>query len=1160
MRIRELHLTAFGPFTERVLDFGKDGQELVFIHGRNEAGKSSTLRAITDLRYGIHPQSKDNFVHQHRDMRIGALLLDHADVAHTVVRRKGNKATLTFANGDPVPPDVEARITCGLSKEEYESMFGLDHERLRAGGEALLAGEGDIGAALFEASAGVRSIAAVLERLDQTAREFYIPKGRVSRLNEAIRDYSQHRSAYTNAQVKPAQWGDLFKRQQHAQEKVAALESRQQQLHASLRRVTELRAVAPLLRTIDIAQATLDELGGHSLLDENAPTERAGAQAGLAAAEHNAATAAAQMEEARRKLDTLLPERPVLAAAAGIDRLSASVENLDRYRRERDDANGDLIHAQATLAAQAKAIAPGETVERLQQLAPKAGARAEIVKMLHSAETARQRLEDHQLSASSTHDDDRPQERALLPDAAVRQALQLAREAVVRQEGTLKRAARLPGEINSARRTLDATLKLLGIAAIDDLLAIRPLFDGEIDDAKAAFDQGETRKADLEKRIAEIAVALRTNQDMREQLLTDGAVPTADDVAAARAQRDQTVARMRIAGTAASHDAEGTEPLDVTSWQTLADEIRHADTLVDSLARDAKRATQLQACLRKIADLERDRDMLVKERQAIEARQQQEQQAWQGLLAQRQLAQLPPAALREWQNLLNQARTQKEALDLLDDEQRQVADTEKLLANGLRKALGEVSEVHGGIDADGGLDELLAHVDAMEKEFARLEKASATAAGKRAERQEQRAQFASREKQLTEALERARTDLAAACTQLLQPANASVAEAMARLDDFDALNDAVARRDAAQLKLDRASHAIAALEQQANALAHAIGDAEPADIRLYAEQLHTRLEQARSVATARTVVEKAIEQHVAALREHQESIAAHQRKLAALCAAANVQLADALPHAEELSRRKRDAQGMIDRARANLALASSRTEQTLRELLASCDVDCLDADEQSYQQELAQLEAQVRAARTVEETARRELEAVDASDVVIAERQQMERASAAIASALPSWVRARLAHSLLDEALRRFREKAQGPMLLAASHYFQCMTDGQFVRLVSDDNTEGRPTLLAQRGGGALVGVEGMSEGTRDQLYLALRLAALDLRREAGLALPVVLDDVLITSDDARARHVLGALSQFAKGHQVILFTHHAHLLGVAESCLPPRQLAVVAL
>ena len=136
---------------------------------------------------------------------------------------------------------------------------------------------------------------------------------------------------------------------------------------------------------------------------------------------------------------------------------------------------------------------------------------------------------------------------------------------------------------------------------------------------------------------------------------------------------------------------------------------------------------------------------------------------------------------------------------------------------------------------------------------------------------------------------------------------------------------------------------------------------------------------------------------------------------------------------------------------------------------------------------------------------------------------------------MPHWVRTRLAHGLLAEALKGFRERAQGPMLKAASGYLARMTEGEFQGLQQDENEAG-PVLLAQRASGDLLGVRQLSEGTLDQLYLALRLAALDIRRASGIDLPVVLDDILMTSDEARSGAMLEALADFASGHQVIVF------------------------
>jgi uncharacterized protein YhaN len=50
--------------------------------------------------------------------------------------------------------------------------------------------------------------------------------------------------------------------------------------------------------------------------------------------------------------------------------------------------------------------------------------------------------------------------------------------------------------------------------------------------------------------------------------------------------------------------------------------------------------------------------------------------------------------------------------------------------------------------------------------------------------------------------------------------------------------------------------------------------------------------------------------------------------------------------------------------------------------------------------------------------------------------------------------------------------------------------------------------------------------------------------------MPLVLDDALITSDDERAANILRALARFSEGGQVMVFTHHRHLIDVARATL----------
>ena len=120
------------------------------------------------------------------------------------------------------------------------------------------------------------------------------------------------------------------------------------------------------------------------------------------------------------------------------------------------------------------------------------------------------------------------------------------------------------------------------------------------------------------------------------------------------------------------------------------------------------------------------------------------------------------------------------------------------------------------------------------------------------------------------------------------------------------------------------------------------------------------------------------------------------------------------------------------------------------------------------------------------------------------------------------------------------------------------MTDCSFVDLRVDWNDKGEAELMGVRGTGQKqVGVEGMSEGTRDQLFLALRLAFVVNYCKSQGTVPFIADDVLMTFDDARATAALRALETVSKHTQVLLFTHHRHHLDLAKAGLAPASYQV---
>jgi uncharacterized protein YhaN len=97
--------------------------------------------------------------------------------------------------------------------------------------------------------------------------------------------------------------------------------------------------------------------------------------------------------------------------------------------------------------------------------------------------------------------------------------------------------------------------------------------------------------------------------------------------------------------------------------------------------------------------------------------------------------------------------------------------------------------------------------------------------------------------------------------------------------------------------------------------------------------------------------------------------------------------------------------------------------------------------------------------------------------------------------------------------------------------------------------------IVALRDDGKEVSVDGLSEGTRYQLYLALRIASLERYLERNPPLPLVLDDILIHFDDDRAAAAFAVLGELAERMQILFFTHHARDLTLAAGAIAEQRL-----
>ena len=319
--------------------------------------------------------------------------------------------------------------------------------------------------------------------------------------------------------------------------------------------------------------------------------------------------------------------------------------------------------------------------------------------------------------------------------------------------------------------------------------------------------------------------------------------------------------------------------------------------------------------------------------------------------------------------------------------------------------------------------------------------------------------------------------------------------------------------------------------------------------------LHARLVAAQAREARRAELDRRREDAGRAARiaaeAHDGALASLRRRAAELVPA----LAEAeLPEIEALHGRLSAREALrTDRARLRLGLAGAADgvpEAELRTGLDASPPEAIEAELARLAMESEEQESRGRmvfSERDHRERRRAELEAGTGAELAWAERKAAE---AELHAAARSWAVLRIAGLMLGQAVARQRAGQQDPLVSRAGALFAGLTGGAFEGLAQTYDEADAPRLAGLRAGGGLVGIEGLSEGTRDQLYLALRLAYLEDFSTRAEAAPFVGDDLFSTFDDVRTGFGLEALAAIGDRVQPILFTHHRHVAEIAVARL----------
>lgn len=1137
MRLAELSLERYGAFAERSLAIPSNAG-LTIIYGPNEAGKSTWLVALSDFLFGIPERTPHATLFGYDGMRVGATLVDSTGAAMTLRRRRGRGRTLTDATGTPLEESILTRLLGATTRERFSTLFGLNHETLRSGGSRLLAADGDIGRLIVEAGGGLGSLMARLDALDAEADKLFASRRSADRafykaldaFDAADRDVKQHtvtRDAYEQSR----------KAADAATSKLNQVRNDKQAISAELSGLERLVRAVPHLLTLKRLTAALDDFVDIEALPTDYHRKVADALDQREAAAAALADGRAKRDRLIERLDALVVSNAFIKAEARIRDLTEQAIHVRKARTDRPNRLKDLETAETGLATLRRMLhlpVDGDLAARLpsqaamdqvQQLATDSIERGAAI------EAARERTADLA---------DRLETLQHRVDTAIAVGYDKSTVFSASQFASLAGQA---ASANVAQRHADqalaaatAAITALGFLSADDLVAFAcPSPDAIRAEQKARFELETALASQVEQKVDAENKAKAASETI-SQLEATGQV--ASDVALADARNARASAWSPLRDAYLDVNIPADAKVRLAGIDAYERHVRGTDDLADRKAAEAQRAANLALARQRLAASTIAIDGCTALITDIGGR----LKDWSTAFAQAfpdatarfaQLAGLLDFVERRGQALAALAAAQA----LIDDAGRQAVELEPL--HTIFAAAQDVIKIRRSEGQPFAIEvqTLCAALSQHEAGHAdyRRDLRDTEALRPTAKRAEQNLA------ELLAAQETWQQQWCIALGGLGLDADLAPERAGALISEWSGARATLGTIAQARTRLTRMDEDEAALQATVLALGASLNLELPVDPLAATEQIAARWQEQDQMRLQRVTLAPDVEDAKATCTALETSASEATVVLEALAVSAGVAIeGDAL---RDIGVRSAARAGLLeDKAQVERSIADVSDGldiPALRDQWAGRELDALRGALAVAQQRSDQLEADAETAILAQKSAQDALDQYAAESGVNQAVADRESAAARMQAAVERYVELTVARALITKAIDRVRSEQQDPLVSRAGELFAFTTRGEFAAIDTDIDEKGLPVVVGRRQTGAVVPVAAMSDGTRDQLFLAFRLASLENYAASTEPLPFVADDILVHFDDDRSAATLDLLARFAEANQVLLFTHH---------------------
>ncbi|MBI1324814.1 AAA family ATPase [bacterium] len=1160
MHFLELHLKAFGHFTDYCIDFPprEAGCGLHLIVGNNEAGKSTVLAAIERLLFGFSKSDGNyDFVHRPNKLLIGARIGNVDGGNGTFLRRKTSDALTTLDGKTELPKLLFESELDALTPSQYMRLFGLDQQRLRQGGIELVNCEGDFARILFAESLGeLDRFEVVRKELELTASKLFRPGARgkaTMPLNQVKTERDLIQKELLESTTTAQTWNQLQQDLEREVRSRTELDERLEKLRHVSNRLERLNRSQEAIRELDKRTDRIAAFGHLPEVSDDLRTEFAQAEEQSKAAMSRLADTEADIAELTQKIESTRLDEILLSFGDRIERLARKSAAIESIRSKFDSRQEAISIGMSDFEDRLKSLGfescdsaqlPRPFDPRIQRLK---SIKEEIdgLKESISGTTAAIDALKMQLRVAESELSRIPQPRDVAHIDTALLRLQSMQERMSSLDSLRKNRSKCDRLITSRLNALP-----LWEGSLADFESLKlPDFELAGKDADR-FESMNRVRLEAENDAKKISRELNEKKEILANRLAEFEIPSPGELANSRKERDDLwmIVKARWIDDRNSHS----DPLnDRDLAQEFESRTKRSDRLADVL-RDHLETVKLQGeCL----DLEVHAKAAERRLAECEAQTRQARESWIAHFRFLETEPVRPDEIRQWPEM---ARSILELIEERDSINDSIDRIEKEWTDCVSDVVEPLLDENRGSLSSFDLcrSEIQSLRDRVVKENADRQSRSARA-------NECRESVDRNLAKLDE--ENRRLDLAtiAWSEQLTECGFPS----FVGTESFETVSNSIAsilqeakRLESERSRLQEDIQEVRSFEMEVDSLANEIRFTEvSSDPVRIAESMRNRLIQERESSKAlvrnRSSLEKEIEAREIALA----SLKKAKSRITEICIKIGADRPEAAQERFETIALRNAEKREADKALARLD--SLRNEEPLDRWIedsrnfAPENANRMIEESRSEIEKLNSTRDSIsEAIFAIDREARRIRDSVTSAESLAVEQRRkafFEDTRARVSQ----YLKCQLTMQVLKDAAESYRKRMGQQVIDDASINLKSLSYGSLEGVITTD-VQGKRKLVAIRSKDQdYLDLHQLSEGARDQLFLSLKVAMIrnrlmERRRKGKGPLPVIFDDVLVNFDDDRAAAAFRLFEELAKSTQVIYLTHHRHLESVARAAI----------